>query len=56
MLQSITQACLKDEALGSDYYKMLLYSDSIRSEVCTDIRNLGRSNLSEKFKRRILIY
>ena len=41
MLHLITQARSKDEVLGSNHYKMLLYSDSPRSEVCTDIPNLG---------------
>ena len=41
ILHSILHVRSKDEVLGSNYYKMLLYSDSPRSEVCTDILNLG---------------
>ena len=56
ILHSITQTRSKDEVLGSNHYKMLLYSDSPRLEVCTGIPTLGCGNLRGKFKRRILIY
>ena len=40
---------LKDEVLRSNHYRMLLYSDSLGSEVCTDVRNSEWGNLREKF-------
>ena len=49
LLHSINQTRSKGEVLGSNHYNMLLYKDSLSSEVCTDIPNLRWGNLRDKF-------
>ena len=51
---SITQPRSREEVLGLNHYKILQSSDSVRSETCTDIRNL--ENLKDNSKRLILKY